>query len=147
MWRVAHERNIVILNSPNLSAEQAAQKSRSLLRSLQNASDGVKSCALVTYDGLILACVLADGVDADRFGAMCASLLALSIRAAKEAERGVLRQVILDGEQGPMLLTRAGTAGVLAVAADPNKNLGKLILDTRATAKALAALYVVGAPA
>jgi predicted regulator of Ras-like GTPase activity (Roadblock/LC7/MglB family) len=71
---------------------------------------------------------------------MCASLLALSSRAAKEVECGVLRQVILDGEEGPMLLTRAGTAGLLAVAADPTQNLGKLILDTRATASALAEL-------
>jgi predicted regulator of Ras-like GTPase activity (Roadblock/LC7/MglB family) len=128
------------MDFPTLSAGQVAHKARGLLRSLQSASAGVKSCALVSYDGLLVASVLADGVDADRFGAMCASLLALSSRAAKEVERGVLRQVILDGEHGPMLLTRAGTIGVLAVAADPTKNLGKLILDTRATAKALAAL-------
>jgi len=124
-----------------VSAELLAHRSRGLLRGLQAASDCVRSCALVSYDGLMLAAVLAEGVDADRFGAMCASLLALSTRAAKEVERGVLRQVILDGEQGPMLLTRAGPAGVLAVAADPTKNLGKLILDTRTTAQALAAVY------
>lgn len=132
------------LNSQGFSPEQVAHKARGLLRSLQAASDSVKSCALVSYDGLMTAAVLADGVDADRFGAMCASLLALSTRAAKEVERGVLRQVILDGEQGPMLLTRAGAMGVLAVAADPTKNLGKLILDTRTTAKALAELHAAG---
>lgn len=134
------------MNSPGLSAEQVAHKARGLLRSLKSASDTVRSCALVSYDGLMMAAVLADGVDADRFGAMCASLLALSSRAAKEVERGVLRQVILDGEQGPMLLTRAGTMGVLAVAADPTKNLGKLILDTRTTAKALAAIHAASMP-
>jgi predicted regulator of Ras-like GTPase activity (Roadblock/LC7/MglB family) len=130
-----------------VTAELLAHKARGLLRGLQAASDCVRSCGLVSYDGLMLAAVLAPGVDADRFGAMCASLLALSTRAAKEVERGVLRQVILDGEQGPMLLTRAGPAGVLAVAADPTKNLGKLILDTRATAHALAALHAGEAPA
>lgn len=127
-----------------MNTDQRAHKSRSLLRGLQAASDCVRSCALVSFDGLMQGAVLAEGVDADRFGAMCASLLALSTRAAKEVERGVLRQVILDGEQGPMLLTRAGTAGVLAVAADPTKNLGKLILDTRNTAQALAQLYEQG---
>jgi predicted regulator of Ras-like GTPase activity (Roadblock/LC7/MglB family) len=130
-----------------MSTDLRAHKSRGLLRSLQAASDCVRSCALVSFDGLMQGAVLAEGVDADRFGAMCASLLALSTRAAKEVERGVLRQVILDGEQGPMLLTRAGTAGVLAVAADPTKNLGKLILDTRNTAQALALLYDEGTPA
>jgi len=130
-----------------VTAELLAHKARGLLRGLQAASDCVRSCGLVSYDGLMLAAVLAPGVDPDRFGAMCASLLALSTRAAKEVERGVLRQVILDGEQGPMLLTRAGAAGVLAVAADPTKNLGKLILDTRATAHALAALHAGESPA
>lgn len=131
------------MNFQVLSAEQIAHKARSQLRSLQTTSACIRSCAVVSYDGLMLASVLAQGVDADRFGAMCASLLALSSRAAKEVERGVLRQVILDGEQGPMLLTRAGTLGVLAVAADPLNNLGKLIIDTRATANTLAALVAV----
>lgn len=134
------------MDGQNLSTEQLAPKARSLLRSLQATSDSVRSCALVTYDGITVASVLSPGVDADRFGAMCASLLALSSRAAKEVERGVLRQIILDGEQGPMLLTRAGSVGVLAVAADPINNLGKLILDTRATAQSLAALGAGVAP-
>jgi hypothetical protein len=51
-----------------------------------------------------------------------------------------LRQIILDGELGPMLLTRAGASGVLAVAASPTANLGKVILDTRNTARSLAEL-------
>ena len=114
-----------------------------MLRKLQGTSPGVQSCALVSYDGLIRASVLAAGVDADRFGAMCASLLALSTRAATEVERGALRQIILDGELGPVLLTRAGQAGVLAVAADPSRNLGKLILDTRTAAAELSALTMV----
>lgn len=117
-----------------------ASRARGLLRQLQAASDCVRSCAVVSYDGILRAAVLAPAVDPDRFGAMCASLLALAMRAAKEVERGVLRQIILDGEQGPMLLTRAGDAGVLAVAADPTRNLGKLILDTRSTAASIAAL-------
>lgn len=117
-----------------------ASRARGLLRQLQAASDCVRSCAVVSYDGILRAAVLAPAVDPDRFGAMCASLLALSMRASKEVERGPLRQIILDGEQGPMLLTRAGDAGLLAVAADPTGKLGKLILDTRATAASLAAL-------
>lgn len=128
-----------------MSNEQWGSKARGLLRGLQASSDCVRSCAIVSYDGLIRASVLAPGVDADRFGAMCASLLALSVRAAKEVERGTLRQVILDGEQGPVLLTRAAAVGVLAVAADPTRNLGKLILDTRNVAAALAALEEGGA--
>jgi hypothetical protein len=115
-------------------------KARGLLRALQATSDKIEASALVSHDGLTLASVLSSDVNADRFGAMCASLLALATRAAGEVERGELRQVILDGAHGPLLLTRAGAAGVLAVAASPTANLGKVILDARKTAGELAAL-------
>lgn len=118
-----------------------ASAARSILRSLQAGSDQIQASALVSGDGLVIASVLGPGVDADRFGAMCASLLALATRAAKEVDRGELRQIILDGAQGTMLLTRAGSAGVLAVAAANTVNLGKVILDTRTTAQKLATLF------
>lgn len=125
----------------NLSPQEAfAKKARSLLRTLQASSDHLQASALVSNDGLIIASVLAETVDADRFGAMCASLLALAARATREVARGDLRQIILDGTLGPMLLTRAGPDAVLAVAATPAANLGKVILDTRNTARQLAEL-------
>jgi len=124
-----------------LGAQEAyARAARNLLRALQTSSDTIQATALVSNDGLIVASVLSETVDADRFGAMCASLLALATRAAKEVDRGELRQIILDGELGPMLLTRAGSSGVLAVAASPVANLGKVILDTRHTARNLGEL-------
>ena len=79
---------------------------RRLLRAFSVSSPHIEACAAVSGDGFILASVLADQVDGDRFGAMCASLLALSSRAAAEIGRGELRQIILDGTYGPMLLTR-----------------------------------------
>ncbi len=115
-------------------------KARGMLRALQSTSDHIEASALVSHDGLTLAAVLSSEANADRFGAMCASLLALASRAASEVQRGELRQIILDGEHGPLLLTRAGKTGVLAVAAAPKANLGKVILDTRKTAADLATL-------
>lgn len=129
------------MNSSVLAGSEALMsKARGLLRGLQATSDNIQASALVSHDGLTLASVLSSEVNADRFGAMCASLLALASRAAGEVERGELRQIILDGEHGPLLLTRAGNTGVLAVAASPKANLGKVILDTRKTATDLATL-------
>lgn len=95
---------------------------------------------MVTRDGICIASLLSGSADNDRFAAMCASLLALAARAAREVDRGELRQVILDGTLGPMLLTQAGATGVLAVAATPKANLGHLILETRKAAAELASL-------
>lgn len=118
-----------------------ASAARSILRTLHASSAQIQASALVSSDGLVIASVLGQGVDEDRFGAMCASLLALASRAAKEVDRGDLRQIILDGATGTMLLTRASQAGVLAVAAANTINLGKVILDTRTTAQKLGALF------
>ena len=117
------------------------RKCRNLLRAFAMSSSHIQGCAVISNDGFIIASVLTEGeVDEDRFGAMCASLLSLATRAASEIQRGDLRQIILDGSLGPMLLTRAGQVGVLAVATSPQANLGKVILDTRNTARALGEL-------
>lgn len=119
--------------------ETFAQKSRGILRTLHQTEEHIEASAIVSRDGLMVASQLSSGSDADRFGAMCASLLALASKAATEVDRGELRQVILDGTKGPMLLTHIGKFAVLAVAARPAKaNLGKLIMETRAAAAKLA---------
>ncbi len=122
------------------AADPVARGARRLLRAFAASSQHIEACAAISPDGFIIASVLTSEMDEDRFGAMCASLLALSARAAGEAQRGELRQIILDGTQGPMLLTRAGALGVLAVASNPQGNLGKVMLDTRRTAQELSNL-------
>jgi predicted regulator of Ras-like GTPase activity (Roadblock/LC7/MglB family) len=130
------------MNTKNASLDMIKKTARTHLRNLQAVSPEVRSCALISFDGLLIASFFAEGVNGDRFSAMCASLLALSTQAAKEVGRGQLRQIILDGEHGPVLLIRAGMVGVLMVAANSSTNLGKLILDTRSTATDLGAMHL-----
>lgn len=120
-----------------IDTERLASASRSILRVLHAELDQIAASAVVSNDGIVIASLLSADADADRFGAMCASLLALATRAAKEVERGELRQLILDGALGPVLLTRAGNSAVLAVAAVPRASLGQLILETRKAAAKL----------
>lgn len=125
----------------NLQAEApVVQKALRILSVFKNSVPYVAACAAVSEDGLVIASVLSDEVNVDRFGAMCASLQALSNRAATEVGRGALRQVILDGDVGPILLTQAGALGVLAVVAGENSTLGKAMLDARRVAGELAEL-------
>jgi len=96
---------------------------------------------VISCDGLMMASALGDDdVDADRFSAMCASLLALANRAAQEISRGTLKQVLIEGEKGSMLLVYAGENAVLAIATKPTLNLGKVFIDTRKTAKNISIL-------
>lgn len=107
---------------------------RPILRALNGQSADIEASAVISGDGFTLAAVLGEDVDPDRFGAMCASLLALADRAAQEIARGTLKQVLVEGERGTMLLVQAGPEAVLAVAARPTMNLGMVFLEARKTA-------------
>jgi predicted regulator of Ras-like GTPase activity (Roadblock/LC7/MglB family) len=118
--------------------ELRASALRSVLRELNASSADIEASACISSDGYTLAAVLGQGVDPDRFGAMCASLLALAQRASQEIQRGNLKLVLVEGEQGVMLLVQAGPDAILAVGAKPSKNLGMIFLDARKTAQKLA---------
>ena len=119
--------------------QEAARASlmRSVLRELNSSSADIEASACISSDGYSLASVMGQGVDPDRFSAMCASLLALAHRAAQEIQRGNLKLVLVEGEQGVMLLVQAGPDAILAVAAKPGKNLGMIFLDSRKVAQKL----------
>lgn len=119
------------------SDEVRASALRSVLRELNASSADIEASACISSDGYSMAAVLGQGTDADRFGAMCASLLALAQRAAQEIQRGNLKLVLVEGEQGVMLLVQAGPDAILAVAAKPSKNLGMIFLDSRKVAQKL----------
>jgi len=103
----------------------------SILRELNASSSDIEASACISSDGFNLASVLNKDVDPDRYSAMCASLLALANRAAQEVQRGSLKLVLVEGEQGVMLLVQAGQDSILAVAAKPNRNLGMIFLSAK----------------
>jgi len=110
-------------------------KLRPILRELSKSSSHIEASSVMTKDGLCIASLLGDGIDADRVGAMCAALLSLADTTAKELDRGNLRQVLLHGSKGFMLITHVGTTAVLAVASKPGTNLGMVFVETKKTAR------------
>ena len=122
------------ISEPSVDDAARDKLLRPVLRTLNGVSPDIEASAVITSDGLTIAAVMGDGVDRDRFGAMCASLLALADRAAQEISRGQLKQVLVEGELGTMLLVHAGTDTVLAVASRPTQNLGIVFLEARRAA-------------
>ncbi len=112
-------------------AHPKASAARSILRELNASSSDIEASATMTTDGYIIGAVLGKDADEDRFAAMCAALLALAERAAQEIARGDMKQLMIEGSQGLMLLVRAGENKVLAVAAKPTVNLGRIFLEAR----------------
>ena len=86
-------------------------------------------------DGVGVASVLADGVDPDRLGAMCASLLSLADTTAKELHRGKVNQLVLEGENGYVLIIHVGTKAVLGIVTRRKANLGMVFVEAKKTAE------------
>ena len=123
------------------AADAHASRLRGVLRALHVALPDIEASAVISSDGFIIASVLGPQTDADRYAAMCAALLALSERASKEALRGELQMVLVQGDQGAMLLVRAADEQVLAVAANTRANLGMVFNQARKTAANLPLLH------
>ncbi len=121
----------MVQNESSQSSHPRASAIRSVLRELNASSGDIEASAAITTDGFIIGSVLDKGVDEDRFAAMCASLLALADRAAEEISRGEMKQVMIEGTNGLMLLVHAGADAVLAVASKPTVNLGMVFIEAR----------------
>lgn len=114
-----------------------------ILKRLNSTSSDIQASAVMSRDGHTLASVLGDTVNSIRLGAMCATLLSLGEKASLELNRGKLRQILIQGEEGYVLLLRIGEKAVLAVVSQPGANLGMLLVEARRTAADIAALGVL----
>lgn len=110
---------------------------QSILSDLNATSAAIQASAIVSIDGIVLASVLPENMDADRAGAMSAAMLALGSRTAKELERGKLEQVMIKTAKGYTLMVGAGTDAMLTVITSTDAKLGLIFLAVRRTAEML----------
>lgn len=108
-----------------------------VLKTLQSSSPGVEASALISYDGLMIASVLAKDMDETRIAAMTATLLSLGTRAATELRRGEISEVIVRGEHGYAVMLSAGRGALLLVLASEATPLGLIFFDMREAVKGI----------
>ena len=100
----------------------------------------VEGLSVMTKDGLPVASALPDRMEEDRIGAMSAAMLSLGERVVQELERGNIKQVIIEGDNGLVLIIEAGPHAVLAGVCRANAKLGLVLLDMRRAAARLSEL-------
>jgi predicted regulator of Ras-like GTPase activity (Roadblock/LC7/MglB family) len=109
----------------------------SILRELNASSADIEASALISTDGFLMASLLPADLEQDRVAAMSAAMLALGSQATMELNRGELDQILIRGQRGHVLLTRASSNTVLVVVARPEAQLGTTFLEVRRGAEAL----------
>ncbi len=114
---------------------------RSLQKSLSDlngTSAEILASTLVSLDGLVIASAFLINLDEETVGAMSAAMLSFGGRVAEEFSRGALEQILIKGENGYVLLTRAGTDAVLCVITNNMAKLGLIFLECKRTSAKIA---------
>ena len=110
------------------------------LSNLQAASADIEACAVVSEDGLTIASSLPQNMEEDRIAAMCAVMLSMGGRTAKELQRGELDQLFVKGKNGYVIISHAGEHASLIAITRKEAKLGLIFLDMSRTAAEIAAI-------
>ncbi|MCG7656254.1 roadblock/LC7 domain-containing protein [Wielerella bovis] len=106
-----------------------------ILNQLHSDSSDILSSAIVATDGIPLCSILGRHANPDRVGGMAASMLSLGNRAVKEMVGGNLKQTIIEGGDGYIVLVQADEHTVLIVTARQDAKLGMILVYVREAAK------------
>lgn len=116
-----------MMNDPSVFA--------TILKELHHTSHDTIASAIVAIDGIPLCTMLDKGAHPDRIGGMTSALLSLGSRATKELSCGYLKQIIVDGNDGFILMVQATPDLILMMTARPDAKLGLMLLNARDTVK------------
>lgn len=89
----------------------------------------VQATAVVSTDGLVIASRLPASVEEDRIGAMGAAILSISNRSGGELERGEILRVLIEGEDGYVLIKSVGEYAILVALVEKDVRLGLLFYE------------------
>ncbi|MGH3757420.1 roadblock/LC7 domain-containing protein [Actinophytocola sp.] len=112
-----------------------AQNFNWLLGKFAAETPGVIDAVAVSADGLLMAIAASgDMPSAERLAAVVSGMTSLAGGAAKTYELGGLNKVIIDMEQGYLLVTAISSGSVLGVIASNAANLGNVAYEMTAFA-------------
>ena len=108
------------------------------LAQLRANNPDILAAAVVTTDGFAVEADTSAEIDEDSLAAMAADLLARASRSSQEFGNGALDELYARGEQGYLLVARAGSEQVLACLASADATVGLLLRDVRQAAAKIA---------
>lgn len=88
----------------------------------------------VSNDGIVLAARMATDINADRVGAVAATIIGVTRRVSNELRIGLIEETIIKSSSGLFLVSPAGTQALLAISLRGGANLGLVRLEIRDTA-------------
>lgn len=111
-----------------------------VLHELRDKVPKLNGSLVASKDGFLIASDLPEGVEAEGMAAITATGLSLSNCVARTAGEGDFEEVVIRNEGGHVVIYAAGPSAALAVLAAPDVSVGRLHLEARPAARAIARL-------
>lgn len=102
-----------------------------------NAGNDVTGAVAVSMDGIVLASRMANEVNADRVGAVAATMVGVTRRVSGELKIGFPEEAIIKADNGLFMVLPAGDQSLLAVNLRHGANLGMVRIEAREAAAAI----------
>jgi uncharacterized protein len=118
-------------------ASRQEQIAAALDRLTSNAGSDVAGAAAVSMDGIVLVSKMSAEVNADRVGAVAATMMGVTRRVSGELKIGVTEETIIKADNGLFMVLPAGDQSLLAVNLRQGANLGLVRIEARDAAKAI----------
>ncbi|NJK78665.1 MAG: dynein regulation protein LC7 [Chloroflexaceae bacterium] len=112
-----------------------AQITAILERLAANTGNDVNGVAAVGMDGIVLVSRMSADVNADRVGAVAATMMGVTRRVSGELRIGAPQETIINSLQGTFLVLPAGNQSLLAIALRQGANLGMVRLEAADAAR------------
>lgn len=99
-----------------------------ILSDLKNLG-GIEASAIASRDGLLMNSDMPEGVIAETFAAMSATMLGAAETAAMELNKGLPSRVIVESKNGKLICMGAGHKALLVVMAEADAGLGLILVE------------------
>lgn len=97
----------------------------------------ITGAVAVGLDGIVLASRMANDVNADRVGAVAATMVGVTRRVSQELKIGTSEEMIIKAANGFFMVLPAGEQALLAINLKQGANLGMVRIEARDAAGAI----------
>ncbi|NJK78793.1 MAG: dynein regulation protein LC7 [Chloroflexaceae bacterium] len=105
-----------------------------------NAGGDIAGVAAVGMDGIVLVSRMSAEVNADRVGAVAATMMGVTRRVSNELRIGSAEETIIKSDAGLFMVLPASDQSLLAINLRQGANLGMVRLEAREAARAIGAV-------
>lgn len=88
--------------------------------------DGVSAAVVVGRDGFVIESAVSGKIDIEALGAMASTGMGTSEAMGMELGKGQLNQMLVELQEGPILLSPLSPDELIAIVADNGANIGRI---------------------